>query len=89
MLWVTVSDQAPMLQLPLSMWREVSLWRAHQLWEIGYTTAENSNGLIYDDYLQAILLDYRDNFQRKDIIKSKYLKNFIWTETDSNQLREF
>ena len=52
-------------------------------------TAENYNSLIYDDYLQAILLDYRDNFQRKDIIKSKYLKNFIWTETDSNQLREF
>ena len=56
---------------------------------IGYTTAENYNGLIYDDYVQAILLDYRDNFQRKDIIKSEYLKNFIWTETDSNQLREF
>ena len=52
-------------------------------------TAENYKSLIYDDYLQAIMLDYRDNFQRKDIIKSEYLKNFIWTETDSNQLREF
>ena len=83
------STHASTTMVPLSMWKEVSLWRAHQLWEIGYTTAENYNGLIYDDYLQAILLDYRDNFQRKDIIKSKYLKNFIWTETDSNQLREF
>ena len=48
----------------------------HIVFEVA-ATAENYKSLIYDDYLQAILLDNRDNFQRKDIIKSKYLKNFI------------
>ena len=54
----------------------VGYWIYLKIKEVA-ATAENYNGLIYDDYLQAIMLDYRDNFQRKDIIKSKYLKNFI------------